>query len=251
MVPALRPVESLTLVTVSYLLLLALGPLLAPLGLGGIALAQVAVIGGPTALFWLRDRRDRAPRLGLTLPTPAAVAGALLVGASFWYLNLLVAAPIAVRLGSPEALEELERRLSGDGASIAARLAVVAVAPALCEELLLRGALARSLAPRLGRAGAIACSAVLFASLHMSPVRLVPTGLFGAVLGYVALASGSTPAAMICHFANNTVAVALSVPATIPASDWLFSHPWPASACALAATVGGLTLVRRAAAQSS
>ena len=85
----------------------------------------------------------------------------------------------------------------------------VLVAP-LVEELLFRGFLLPPLARRLGRAGGIALSALLFGLLHMTdPQAVPPLVVLGAVLGWLRLASGSLLPALILHAGNNTLAFSL------------------------------------------
>jgi membrane protease YdiL (CAAX protease family) len=240
----LRAAEAVALFALVGTLLVFFGPLFAPLGLTGLALAQLALIGAPP-LVWARAR-GRAPlaRLGVVAPRLRPLAGALMIGLGFWYLNLVIAVPLAERIaGSSRELERLTEELLAGPEPFALRLTAVALVPALCEELLLRGAVAGGLRPALGARGAIVVSALLFAALHMSLVRLLPTALFGVVLGYAALAGGSTVLSMIIHAVNNGIAVFLATPAGTGLARPLEDHPWPAAAAALALTAIGLVLV--------
>jgi membrane protease YdiL (CAAX protease family) len=116
------------------------------------------------------------------------------------------------------------------------------VAPGVCEELLFRGALQRSLARRFG-AFAIGLAALAFALVHFDPVHGPAAFPLGLYLGVVALRARSTWPAMLCHAANNCAAMlpqlrpelALALPR--PAS-WEGAALWVAgSGLALAAVV--------------
>jgi membrane protease YdiL (CAAX protease family) len=89
-------------------------------------------------------------------------------------------------------------------------LLVVSVTPAICEETLCRGVLARAFFPRFGMRGAVVISAALFALLHLSPYRFVPTFLLGLSLGWVALRTSSIVPSMIIHALNNGSVVILT-----------------------------------------
>ena len=86
-------------------------------------------------------------------------------------------------------------------------LLVVALVPAVCEELFFRGALQRSLQRLLPGHGAVWLTGLLFSLLHFQPYGFVPRLLLGVVLGYLAWGSGRLLPAMAAHFANNAMVV--------------------------------------------
>jgi len=87
----------------------------------------------------------------------------------------------------------------------------LAVAPALAEETLFRGLVLRQLGRRIGAAGAIAVSAVLFGWVHMDLAQGIAAAALGALLAGVTIVTGGVRTAIACHLANNTVAVASSL----------------------------------------
>jgi len=84
-----------------------------------------------------------------------------------------------------------------------------ALAAPICEELLFRGFLMRSLSC-FGPHAAVWVSAGLFGLFHMDPVRFVPTMALGVVYGYLAAGSGSVRGPIIAHAANNGLALSLA-----------------------------------------
>jgi membrane protease YdiL (CAAX protease family) len=94
-------------------------------------------------------------------------------------------------------------------------LLAIGLAPALGEELLFRGFLLRWLGTRLVGPAAVLGSAALFGVAHLDPVHGVAAFLLGAYLGAVAWRAGSVRTPMLCHAANNTLAV-LGVQGVIP-----------------------------------
>lgn len=78
----------------------------------------------------------------------------------------------------------------------------------LSEELVLRGAVLRSLlqSPRLSPWGAIALSAVFFALVHLNPAQMPHAFLIGLLLGWMYYRTGSILPGVALHWVNNTVA---------------------------------------------
>jgi membrane protease YdiL (CAAX protease family) len=83
-------------------------------------------------------------------------------------------------------------------------MAVIAtlLAP-LAEEVAFRGYLLSALRTHLRPGAAIAASSVLFAAMHLDPVRFPAVLFLGAFLGWLAWRSGSLWPAVAAHAANN------------------------------------------------
>jgi hypothetical protein len=89
---------------------------------------------------------------------------------------------------------------------------VLAVLPALAEELFFRG-IAQRLVTKLFRGNfhlAILFVAVVFSALHMQFAGFLPRAFMGVVLGYVYAFSHSLWPGIFIHFLNNAVAVVLA-----------------------------------------
>ncbi len=240
------PSEAIALFALSMALLLGLGsPLLAGLGLLGSALSQLLFIAGPTLLF-AQSRRGRAAWrwLGVVRVRPRALGAAALIGASFWFLNLTLVVPLSQRwLGGEQALRELERIILPANQPLWVPLLAVVLLPAVCEELLFRGTLARALRPRLGVAGAVAVSALLFGAFHIVPARIPPTAVFGAALAYATLATGSVLPGIVMHLLNNAITVLLAGDQIGPVADAIAQHPGVTGATAIVMTATGFALL--------
>ncbi|MCX5732134.1 MAG: type II CAAX endopeptidase family protein [Deltaproteobacteria bacterium] len=86
------------------------------------------------------------------------------------------------------------------------RLAMALIASLLApiaEEVAFRGYLLSALRTRLRPGPAIAASSVLFAAMHLDPVRFPAVLFLGAFLGWLAWRSGSLWPAVAAHTANN------------------------------------------------
>lgn len=87
---------------------------------------------------------------------------------------------------------------------------VLALLPAIFEELIFRGIILNGLVKSLGEVGAIFMSALLFSLMHASLQQLLYTFILGIILGWIATRTGSTFSSMIVHFLNNAIVVTIS-----------------------------------------
>ncbi|RYG00786.1 MAG: CPBP family intramembrane metalloprotease [Chitinophagaceae bacterium] len=91
-------------------------------------------------------------------------------------------------------------------------LVMIAVLPAIGEELMFRGGVQRSINNMFGNHhAAIWISAIIFSTIHMQFYGFVPRMLLGAGFGYLYYYSGSIWYAMLAHFLNNAYAVCVSL----------------------------------------
>lgn len=97
--------------------------------------------------------------------------------------------------------------LTGVG-DFALQLLVVALVPALCEEVFFRGCLQQVLGRWFGNGHvAIAVTAIIFSLAHGDIYGFVPRLLLGWLLGYLFYLSGSMVVNVMAHFFNNAVVV--------------------------------------------
>ena len=83
---------------------------------------------------------------------------------------------------------------------------MLAVVPAICEELIYRGVIFNGLR-KFGSLGAIVISALIFALAHGSAMQFFYQFILGVVLAIAVLKSGSIITSMVIHFLNNTIVV--------------------------------------------
>ena len=88
-------------------------------------------------------------------------------------------------------------------------LLVMAIVPAVGEELFFRGILQTVLGEKMNRHYAVWITAFIFSAIHLQFYGFVPRLLLGAVLGYLFLFTGSIWASIAAHFINNMLAVIL------------------------------------------
>lgn len=89
-------------------------------------------------------------------------------------------------------------------------LLLMAVLPALGEELTFRGVLMNFFEVKGKRVHlAIWCTAILFSAIHLQFYGFVPRMLMGALFGYMLVWTGSLWVPILMHFTNNAAAVLL------------------------------------------
>jgi len=88
-------------------------------------------------------------------------------------------------------------------------LFLMALVPAICEELAFRGFLFSGLQRNGGQLRAIVVTAVLFGASHGVLQQSLAAGVMGLLLGWVALRTGSILPGLVIHFTNNGLSVSL------------------------------------------
>ena len=212
---------------------------------GQLALAVVPIGAVVAARRAARAAGAAVPRvraqLGLGAAPPRLFVAALAIGATAWYLNMRLVALVPIARDQTRALAQLI-----DRPPLAVALAMFAVVPAICEELLFRGVFARALGRDLPLAGAAAISAAVFSAYHLSLVQAVPTLTLGAALAVIAIRADSALPTMLAHAINNGLAIAISRDELPALARWFERHALAAIVGAAIATAWGLALAIRA-----
>ena len=100
--------------------------------------------------------------------------------------------------------------MSNPNVSLFSLLVVVALAPAICEEIAFRGFILSGIARRRKRVGlAVFLTSMLFGLMHMIPQQVFNTFLVGLIIGFLAVKSDSLLPCIIFHFLNNALGVLL------------------------------------------
>jgi sodium transport system permease protein len=184
--------------------------------LNGLIQTQLLVILLPPLLilriFKLKPKevcRFKAPKLKEVALVPfIAISASVIVILIMQVINMLFPFP-------EHYLEQMSKMFEMTD-NIWMQLAVIALLPGFCEEVLFRGFLIRFY-EGYGKKAAVIISALLFAAFHLDPFRMLPTFLLGLLLGYLTLRSGSILNSMLSHFINNAFALLISTFAT---STW-------------------------------
>lgn len=179
-------------------------------GMLGIALTQLMIIGLPL-LFAYYIKSDFKKAFSLRLPKFKYLIGA----ASLWfgtYLIVLVITNIVLYYfpQNQKIVEGLNDALFMKD-NLILNLALVALMPAICEELFFRGFILTSFRNnKKSYTGAIIASGILFGMMHMDFIRIIPTSILGISFAYAVCKTNSIGVSMFMHFLNNGFAVVVS-----------------------------------------
>ena len=178
-------------------------------GLWGVFGTQIILLSVPFAVV-LYTKKDICLTYGFHKTGIRSFLGAFFVILGMYPINIIVSLMLVSLF--PQSAENVDLAFSSimDG-NVFSVLFVVALAPAVCEEMLFRGFVYNSMKARYRVPVAIGIVAVLFGIYHMSLVKFIPTGLLGLVLCYVAYKTGSIFPSMMMHFINNAASVAVSM----------------------------------------
>ncbi|NMA67472.1 MAG: CPBP family intramembrane metalloprotease [Clostridiaceae bacterium] len=168
-----------------------------------LVLSEVLFFALPPIILALLRRYDIKKTFRFKAPRPLEVLLMLVIspvmiiaGICSGFLALLVIKMVFGRV-----------YLAGDVASLMTNklwisILIVAVVPAVCEELLFRGMIQRGI-ERLGVGWGIFLSGILFGLFHFDFQRLAAQTLIGFIAAYVVYRTGSIFNGMILHFMNN------------------------------------------------
>ncbi|MBU0508591.1 ABC transporter permease [bacterium] len=251
--PQPTPATALLIVAVEVLALFYLGGLTQKWGVtGSILVNQAIVLLIPLAVLQ-RGGYNIRRALAMNLPRPAAWLATVVAMFGAWLFTIQLSALMNVVLPFPSELIERFEKFFTELNQLApvAGLLLLAGLPGICEEILARGLVLRSLLPRFGTAGAIVISALAFGALHLDLYRLLPTVVLGGVLGIIAVWSGSIFPAMLAHAMNNGLAylvqrypdVFMNLPWLAPDSQNYL--PWHIFLIAVLLLAGGLYWLKK------
>ena len=202
-------------------------PLVMRAGESGILASQWLFLALPAVLLVLIGRYSARETLALRRPTGRALGGAALLAAGGIPVGMLIGWLQGSVLELPvEFLEALRNFATADSPGrLLWLLLVIALTPAICEELVFRGVLLHGFGTRLPAWGSIAASALVFGAFHLSSetaIRFLPTLWLGLLFGYAVWRTRSIAVSMLMHLLNNASVVLLLA---IPALGGRFADP--------------------------
>ena len=86
---------------------------------------------------------------------------------------------------------------------------VLALTPAVCEELFFRGYIQQNYTRSISSGGAVLLTGFVFAFFHLSAANLLPLTLLGWYIGYIYNRTGNLAGPFSLHFINNLAALLL------------------------------------------
>lgn len=199
--------ESLLVMIVALLLMVYVGgiaslnnPIL------GVVVPQL-FIGVLPLLACIYIRADLKKVFCLRLPKPKQLLGAFVLGIGACSLSLIVSNLLSMAFPSDSESLNADYMTILEKLPFVPALLLIALMPAVCEELLYRGYMFTAFKRKMKLTHAILCVAFLFAVSHMSLIKILPTMLLGIALAYAIHKSESIAASGLIHFLNNGFAV--------------------------------------------
>ncbi len=204
---------------------------------------QLVVVFTPALLMTVMFTRSPAKTLLLRLPRPSALLAAVLLAVCLHPLaNLMQRAMTRLYPISDDVTRQLGGLLEG-AESLAMLLFVVAVVPAIVEELAFRGFILSGFRHMGHKWRAIVLASIFFGMSHAVFQQSLVAFVVGIVIGYVTVQSGSIVPAMAMHMVHNSLAVLPSrvtraMEERYPFLERLFAdsteagytYPWPVMA---------------------
>lgn len=176
------------------------------LGLVGVGLSQLLflVIAVGTVVY------TKAPVKEIfrikTFNIKYVFSGLFIWMATFIASNLLSSLILYFFPQNLEALEEIGGLLFNEY-PIYINLLIIAVLPAICEEIMFRGYLYSACSEKGHFSRGIVISSIMFGIMHLYLIKIIPTAMLGLAFSYIVYKSGSIFIAMLLHFINNSLAV--------------------------------------------
>ncbi|TWT53657.1 ABC-2 family transporter protein [Rubripirellula amarantea] len=186
-----------------------------PDSLAGIAklilLPQFGLILAPTLMMATVLTTSLKTSLRIRLTHPATLPIAVLLGISLHPSYVMLAGCISYAYPISEqamaAMKPFTDQISA--APLGTVILLMAVVPAICEELAFRGFIFGGLVRDRGRLRAVIVSAIMFGISHGVLQQSIAASVMGVLLGYVALRTGSVLPGILIHVTNNALSISM------------------------------------------
>lgn len=211
---ALTPAGAMVFFSVLMLLMFYAGAVLQQWRfVPGLLITEWVLILGATLFCVVFFRLDFRTALHLRCAAGLQWIAAGLIAAAWIFVSLELVYWMNRLLPMPEAFAESFETLfthALDQHGLTAVLVVIALSPAICEELAFRGLILSAVKRRMGGLGAVIVVGLLFGAFHLSIYRLAPTAVTGFLLTYLALRTGSVWPCIAVHALYNGCLIVLS-----------------------------------------
>jgi sodium transport system permease protein len=190
-----------------------------------VVLTQLGLIAAPVLIMTVVLVRDARRTLLLTFPRPlalpAAAALAIVLHPAVMLLGQCFQTMYPMSEDMIEALEPMVKVLRET--PLVPVLIIVALAPAICEELAFRGFILSGLRHLGSKWTAIVLSSLFFGVTHSLLQQSLAAAVLGVVLGYLAVQSGSLLPGVLYHATHNSLSVVAGriTPELIDRHSWL------------------------------
>ena len=177
-------------------------------GFGGVVIQQLIILLCPVLYAWYM-KADAKKLFSIKKPGVSQVAGGILFGIAAFLCAMIIGVLLVPFFPeSADGLTQLDDMLTSQPAVVL--ILVVALMPAIGEELLFRGFVMGTLKNKCTGVIAVLVTTLLFAAYHMSLIKMFTIGIIGFGLTYAAYKSGSIVTSMCMHFLNNLLSVLIT-----------------------------------------
>ncbi|MEE3392945.1 MAG: ABC transporter permease subunit/CPBP intramembrane protease [Lachnospiraceae bacterium] len=174
----------------------------------GVILQQ-AFVGIIPILVLIYTKSDIKKTLVIKAPRARDLLASILLIGGLIPVNEVLSTALADLLPSSiKNVNDTFGNLTG-GLGLIPALLLIALTPAICEEILFRGYMFSAARHKFRLAPAILLVSVCFGISHMSLIKFIPTALLGAFLCYVVYKTDSIFNSSIMHFINNGLSVCI------------------------------------------
>lgn len=249
------PGVALFIFTLCLLLLFYVGTYAqSELAIWGILVTQWGLFLIPALFVLWYVRIDLRNALSLRMPRTGVWTATLVMAAGWILLSLQLSVWQQKIFPMPEDLAAAMERLIGFGTQpLWFLLLVLALSPAICEEVVFRGAVLSGLRKHLPWWALLLCVGIAFGVAHISIHRMMLTALSGIVLTYIVWRSGSIFPGMLTHFLINATGVLLQSAYVPESMQPMIDHalekenglPWWLIVAAALLWIGGILLMER------
>lgn len=202
----LKPYHGLLLMGVTLVALVFIAtPLQLNFGIYGLALTELMLVVLTAAAFFITKPKFKETFPMRLPPIREFFGGAFLYGGTY----LIMIGPLLLTQYFFPDFGQTADAISDLGTSVSPALSVfiIAIMPAICEEILNRGYILSSLKSIKSTFWIVLINGALFGVFHLDPYRFLPTMMLGCVFAYIALKTESMVLTMIFHFINNLMSV--------------------------------------------
>ncbi len=175
-------------------------------GRAGVFYSQLIVLGIPLfmALYTKRNLRETYHFKGFKI---VGFLGSLLLFIGAFLIENIVSTLLYQFF--PESFEQMNNGLAETllGDNILIGFLIIAVAPAICEEMMFRGYILSGFRSKYRKWTAIIMCSFIFGVYHTSLIRLIPTMMLGICFAMIVYYTDSIFPSMVMHCINNGIGV--------------------------------------------
>ncbi|MBO5488910.1 MAG: CPBP family intramembrane metalloprotease, partial [Eubacterium sp.] len=201
--------DGLFVIVITFLLVVYLGGILSlKMPILGIFVPQACMMLIPLMVCWYTKGKV-GKIFSLKMPKIRELLASLVLYIGVGSLSMVMSEGLSRFFpGEAESVGYTYGQVLGD-VPFPVALLVIAVLPAICEEMMFRGYLLTSFSGKMKAFPAMLLVAGLFACSHMSLIKLLPTFVLGMALCYAVYQTKSIVCSALMHFLNNALSVGI------------------------------------------